>query len=293
MWRTDASKMERGLLWLVACASLVAAFAARAELQLSISDPRPVARAIEVLSERHGLVITYEDPPYGFEGDVEDVTATVNRGGVQPGHRVLIPRGGSIEVTYSVSSASGKVEHADALIRKVLDTRFVTGGGPQFEVLQQGDVFHVVPVMIKNSAGAWVAAHSMLDTRITMALRSRSGLEMVDAICSALTAAAGVRVAIGVVPTSALANEQVIDGGTNESARDILSRSLKHVSMENEKKFGAERPYVWQLLFDPATRGYFLNLSLVTPQPELPSNSPEQTPPDPNAPDPTTARPSH
>jgi hypothetical protein len=137
MWRTNASSIAMGLPWLVTCAGLFAADVAGPELQLSISDPRPVAKAVELLSQRHGLVITYEDPPYAFEGDLKDVTAEVSRSPVAPGHRVLVPRG-SMTLTYSVSQATGTPEHADALIRNVLDTHLAAGGGSQFELIHGG-----------------------------------------------------------------------------------------------------------------------------------------------------------
>jgi hypothetical protein len=69
MWPAHVSKMARCVLWFMTCAGLLTAEAAGAELQLSVSDPRPVAKAIQILSDRHGLVVTYEDPPYAFEGE--------------------------------------------------------------------------------------------------------------------------------------------------------------------------------------------------------------------------------
>ena len=38
------------------------------EVKLSVEDPRPVAQAIEILKEKYGWVITYEDP-YVHERD--------------------------------------------------------------------------------------------------------------------------------------------------------------------------------------------------------------------------------
>src|SRR4029078_1860940 len=123
------------------------------------------------------------------------------------------------------------------------------GAGSQFELIQQGGVFHVVPTMVKDSKGAWVATRSILDTSITVTVEARTGVEMVDAICKTLSAATKVRVAIGLMPFAAMADEQVVEGGTNEPARDILSRTLKQLSEETGRRLGAreERQYVWQL----------------------------------------------
>lgn len=291
MWCTNAAKIVIAFLWLVAGSESFAADITGPEQQLSISDARPVAKAVEVLSQRHGIVITYEDPPYAFAGDLKDVTAAVSRSPVKPGHRVLVPRGGAVQLAYSLSPSTGKLENPDALIRKVLDTYLAGGGGSQFEVIQQDDVFHVVPVMVKNSAGAWAATRSVLDTPITVPVQPRSGTEMVDAICNALSAVT-VRVAIGMAPVNALANTQVVDGGSNEPARDILSRTLKQLSREAANRLGedGEQPYVWRLLFDPSSKVYVLNLSLL-PRAEVVTENPKEEQPDPAALDPDTSRP--
>jgi hypothetical protein len=292
MWCTNASRIVIALLWIVACSSKsLAAGMSDAEQQLSILDARPVAKAVEVLGQRYGIVVTYEDPPYAFAGDLQDVTAAVSRSPVKPGHRVLVPREGAIQLTYSLSPSTGKLEHPDALIRKVLDTYRANGGGSQFELIQQDDVFHVVPVMVKNSAGVLVATRSVFDTPITVPVQPRSGMEMVDAICKALSAVTA-RVAVGMAPLNALANAQVVEGGTNEPARDILARTLKQLSKEAASRLGkgGEQPYVWRLLFDPSSKAYFLNLSLL-PRIEAATQVPDEKRPDPAALDPDTARP--
>src|SRR3954452_7623341 len=74
--------------------------------QLSVTDPRPVAKAMEGLSDRHGVAITYEDPSYEFEGDLIDVASQVSRSPLKPGQKLLIPRGGPIEFTYTISSSA-------------------------------------------------------------------------------------------------------------------------------------------------------------------------------------------
>jgi hypothetical protein len=278
------------LLWLVAFTGSFAADISGAEQELSVSDGRPVAKAIEVISQRHGIAITYEDPPYAFEGDLQDVTAAVARSPVKPGHRVLVPRGGAIQLTYSFSTSTGKLENPDALIRKILDTHLANGGS-QFDLIQQDDVFHVVPAMVKNSAGTLAATHSILETRITLPVQPRTGTQIVDAICNAVSTAK-VRVVVGMAPESALASEQVVEGGTNEPARDILSRSLKQLSKEAGRRMGEreERQYVWRLFFDPSSKMYLLNLSFL-PWAEAVTQGPEQQQSDPAARDPDTSRP--
>lgn len=129
--------------------------------------------------------------------------------------------------------------------------------------------------MYRETDDAWVATRPILDTPITVPVQRRSGHEMVDAICD--TEAVKVCVGVGMAPESALVNEQVVEGGTSEPARDIISRTLKQLSTEAGKRLRAERAYVWQLLYPP--------------QPETPAN-PSDRRSDPNAAlDPDTTRP--
>jgi hypothetical protein len=76
--------------------------------QLSVNDGSPVAKAIEELVARYGYVITYEDPRYAYEGDLQDVTTQVRRDLDQypPGKapKVIVPRGGKLSVTLSTST---------------------------------------------------------------------------------------------------------------------------------------------------------------------------------------------
>src|ERR1051326_6000590 len=77
------------------------------QMKLSVEDPRPVAKAIEMLEEKYGWVITYEDPRYVHESEIADVTLKVRRvlDKYKPGEapKVLIARGGVLEFTYDVA----------------------------------------------------------------------------------------------------------------------------------------------------------------------------------------------
>jgi hypothetical protein len=46
---------------------------------LTVESSRPVAKAVETLIARYDHAITYEDPRYAFEDDLEDATARVRK----------------------------------------------------------------------------------------------------------------------------------------------------------------------------------------------------------------------
>jgi hypothetical protein len=94
--------MTSGLLLLPA---LVLSCGAAYEDSVTITDPRPVAKAIEQIESRYGWPATYEDPPYVHESQMLDVTAVVRSGGQEAdtagaSNRVLIPRGGTVSFEY-------------------------------------------------------------------------------------------------------------------------------------------------------------------------------------------------
>jgi len=65
-------------------------------LLLKIDSGRPVARAVRTLQARYGYIISYEDPRYTNEDDLQDVSASVVRNYSQyaPGMapKVIVPK---------------------------------------------------------------------------------------------------------------------------------------------------------------------------------------------------------
>ena len=68
---------------------------------LTADDPRPLAKALDMVEARCHCILTYEDPVY-LTSQVVDVTAEGRKDGkLSP--KVLIPRGHSFPFTYEVS----------------------------------------------------------------------------------------------------------------------------------------------------------------------------------------------
>jgi hypothetical protein len=65
-------------------------------VNLAVDDPRPVAKAVLSLISQYGYQITYEDPPYAYQGDLAD--RYVN------GFKDRIPAGGTLNVSFTPSS---------------------------------------------------------------------------------------------------------------------------------------------------------------------------------------------
>ena len=225
-------------------------------VSLAVDDPRPVAQAMLTLESLYGWAISYEDPRYGHADDLRDVTWQVRRDlanfpiGQAP--RVLVPRGGSMTVGYSVSAETGVPERAVDAIQKVLDAR-VQGSSASFRLLQSGENFHVVPAARNNTSGILEPQTSILDAPITLPDQERDGVEMLEAICKAVGDAAHTRVSVGTIPENLFRGNRSTQSVFNTTARDVLTQTLA----------ATETKLSWRLLYDPGLGEYFLNIHSV------------------------------
>lgn len=267
-------------LLLICCSIARAADSDRRELW--VDDPRPVARAVEELVQRYEYTITYEDPRYEYAGDIKDVTEEVRRdlhkfaAGKAP--RVLVPFGGTLNISYSVSRLSERPENPSELIDQVLSAYAEFAGERVFRLEQDDKFIHVIPNKIRNGSGEWVEQGSILDGRITISVKERSLEEMLQEICTAVSAEQRVRVAIGSAPHLSWGADRAV-GATGESARTVLLRTLN----------SSGRQVVWQIFYGPDIKAYFLNLRALPHRDE--SLKPRPAPPaKPGAPTPSSPR---
>ena len=65
---------------------------AAAGAQTVVTPGRPVADAILKLEPLYGWAITYEDTPYVYDGDIEDVTSRVRKDRKSASRRTADPR---------------------------------------------------------------------------------------------------------------------------------------------------------------------------------------------------------
>lgn len=243
--------------------------------QLKIDDPRPVAKAVEELVARYDYVITYEDPRFAYEGDLQDVTTQVRRDldRYPPGKapKVIRPRGGKLTITLP-SSASVNTQTVAAVLDQLMRAQSSRGEGGHFRVVQVGDVFHVLPIEIRDRNGNWTAQSSILDAPISLPTEDRSEVGMLDAIIKAVSAEAHTKILGGNVGGmgGGIANPDRPAsyrlGADNERARDVLMRALV---LLNDPKAGTWYPQRlrWQLFYDRDDNSYFLDIS---PVPDLP-----------------------
>jgi hypothetical protein len=222
---------------------------------LSITDPRPMAKAAELLGLKFGVPIDYEDPEYSYAGDVVDVTIAIARTAPST-QRTLIPRGGSLEVALAASSDVG------AVLQTVLQHHNGTDNPGKFQLRQGNGRFEIVPTAVKRQDGRLGGEQPVLDVAITVPEQQWSGSELVGFICQALSQATGKTVVVGMVPTNLLNQTAVTLQADGEPARDVLLRAF--AGLQYQQPVSTNVPQLsWQLFYGPDVKTYALNIRAV------------------------------
>ena len=210
-----------------------------------VDDPRPVALAVHLLIEKYGYRITYEDPPYAYDSDLKDRYVK--------GFKDRVPAGGALAIDFARSSVMTTSDDMAGILKKLLQAHSGLDKGGHFRVVQNGPVFHVLPSQVKDRSGNWVSQASILDVAISLPIKERTGMAILEDICSAIGAAAHVHIVVGSIPANVILPYRSMLSAENESARSVLMRALD----------GTSTKLTWILMFDPTDRKYWLNIEVV------------------------------
>lgn len=222
----------------------------------SDNDGRPVSALIGPFRQSEGIAISYEDPRYRNAEDLQDVTEQVRQTGRDEDKndsRTLVPKGPPITFTYSPSPRN--VTAAFASVQRMLE-EYGGLGGPSFRAFRSNGRIFVVPRDVKDEKGNRVVEGSVLETRISLPAKERSGDELLTAICEALEQASGFRIEVGTgAPNNALLHYRTNEAFEDRPARAILVKLLDGLSKR--------QTYVWDLYFGPGENVYALNFAYV------------------------------
>jgi hypothetical protein len=228
--------------------------AASVEVRLEASDPRPLAAAVIELTRRHNAVITYEDAPCDFAGDQSDVTEQVRLdldqfpAGQAP--RVLIPKGGSVDIAYEVDRATGQpADLASVLDKAALSHRDADNAG-RYGVIESHGALHIVPIGARDANGAMAAVTSPLDSVVRLPVANGNGIDRLEAILAAASAASGRTVVVGTVPASVFGRLEGQFAATNVNARTALLDLFAQTGVTMS----------WQMNYDPTMQVYVFNV---------------------------------
>lgn len=226
------------LLTLTGCCAglLPARIVANQSEVLSVIDPRSLAAAIARVEGRCRCPITYEDPPYEL-GDGVAVGPTASRDG-----SAVVPRGGYFQFSIAVRPGERDPRAIEGALVSIINSYAASGYPGMFHVERSDGMVGVVP------------ERSVLSTIVHVeSSRNQSASDALATALLALRAHGGAQVGLATSPTTLLMQTRVVSRELDAPIHDVLVNILQ----------ATHRPLSWRLLYDIATRQYFLNIHSV------------------------------
>ncbi len=276
--------MKTATTYLLACVSLVSAcvlglllferhtYAQVARpsnnVRLSVVDePRPLARAADLLQRKLGVGISYEDPPWIYQGDLVEAAnlpSNLEIKKTSPRFHATVPAVGSLDLSLPFNVASHSISIPAISVLQDLLSEHVRRGNPgEFKVLTLGGDFSIVPFVARDKVGNSLAVRSPLDFAVSFPNAARDGNAALKTLCEAITEASGMRTSANGVPKLFFTTTVSLNA-TNEPARDVLVRLLRTLTWPDPRQNVVPIPKLsWRLLYDPEAQAYFLNIGLV------------------------------
>jgi hypothetical protein len=188
---------------------------------LSVFGVRPADLAAKKLVDEFGAAINIEDPAYLRQDDVREV------GVVHSELRFLVPKASSLEMRLNLRQ-DGSLLDTGQVVRDLVDTANVQLPF-SYRILNDGDVFTLVPARTRDQQGRSIELTSILDRHVTVPLGSRTIFEHVNLLMQALQQQTGVRIGCcqSVANVSLWGRTVVSCEARDEVARTVLLRLLR------------------------------------------------------------------
>jgi hypothetical protein len=210
----------------------------------AVTDPRPVALAIEQIEKVTGRAVTYEDPPFANEFHMTPMVT-----GAPDNPFLAVPRGGTLQFTLPTGTS---VQQEVTAVQGAVANYNASQGAATFAV-EQNALVHVVPQQVLDPSGRFVPVTPLLDTRVTLEAKPRNAMQLIEEVAKAVSNTTGQTIGMGTMPFMALARQEITTGADNEPARNVLEKVLAGNSMK----------LTWRLLYDPGIKVYYLNMPIV------------------------------
>jgi hypothetical protein len=219
--------------------------AANTPITISGSGPRPLQQALGALRLKYNAAVSYEEPQYlSARAVIEDPHA---KGSFIPAGKPF-----SLEIPPVQSAADASAEEKS--LQLIVDAYNHSGNPGQFEIRKtEGKAIAVVGVAAIDDKGSFAPQKPLLDSPITIPAKDRTISDTVDLLCQQLTDATHVPLSVGISPRSLVDHTNVNLGGGKIPARSILAQALA----------ASTAPLYWQLVYDPNSKGYVLNIHSV------------------------------
>lgn len=221
--------------------------------------PTPLFQAVDGIRQEYGWQVNWEEAPCYSHFDVVDDTSPRWRAAHPDAQGVTRKAGGFFVSTFpEPKTEEGGTK--EVTLRKVVEDYNATGNPGKYDLRAgPGEQFTVVGAEIRDDSGRLQKVTPVLDTPISVNAQKRSATDTLEAILQALSSASGKRVILMSLPNNLFRDTQVIVGGHDVTARELL-HALFH---------DMPRSLQYDLGFDPDHSSvYILNIS-VTAKAEL------------------------
>ncbi len=205
-------------------------------MKVLVNGPRPLAQALDALTQEYSWVVSYEDPRFTSKTELR-----VSKQGEQ-----TLPAGGQFSFQFRA-----KKPDEEKVLQLAVDSYNKSNNPGQFTLKKVGpDMFVAVGSAARDDKGEWLKEDAILDAPVTIPAGNRSVSETLSLICHAIAEKKGVDVNIGITPKRILDSTQVQLGGGAAPARDLVLQALASTNGH----------LYWRLLFDPNSKAYWLDV---------------------------------
>ena len=215
------------------------------------NDARPIETLTELLEDRFGIPITFEDPKWDSTDLILSPDAHWRQ--LHPGRAHEFPLRSAEILDGEVSSMASAEKGFDRLneLRNVFASVFARQGeyGKRFDSIADEGVIHVQP-----------RVESPLDLVVTVKTNGTvTGYEALDLLCKALAKKSNSNVEVGMVPINAMNQQMVSLNETEIKGRVMLTHLLRNMRPRLSTHVG--RPNMsWKFLYSYDSNLYVLNL---------------------------------
>jgi len=217
--------------------------------KVAVTAPRSLLTAIHAIRSEYGWVVDYEDPIY-IPADLVDATDPAWRSANPSAKGATAPAGSAFTTSFDEHSASELLTAAGEtrVLNKVIDDYNSSDQPGRFQLKNTDGRLRVVGIASK-AASTDQPPLSILDTKITLPVQTRTADQAVKDILAALSAATHINTVEVLVPINVMQGSTSI-GGSDVEARVLLEEVITAVN----------RKLYWELIYYPDTSTYMFNL---------------------------------